>query len=98
MWTKSATEVAAAVRSGAVSAVEVIRAHLDRIAEVNPAVNAVTRTLEREALATAERLDRRRAAGERLGELAGVPFTVKENIDVRGSATTHGVPHFEHAI
>ncbi|SDN01410.1 amidase [Allokutzneria albata] len=90
--------MAAAVRSGAVSAVEVIRTHLDRIAEVNPAVNAVTRTLEREALAAADRLDRRRAAGERLGELAGVPFTVKENIDVRGSATTHGVPHFEHAV
>ncbi|MCP3798327.1 amidase [Allokutzneria sp. A3M-2-11 16] len=98
MWTKSATELAAAVRSGELGAAEVIRAHLDRIAEVNPAVNAVTRTLEREALAAAEDIDRRRAAGEQLGELAGVPLTVKENIDVRGSATTHGVPHFEHAI
>ncbi|GAA4029973.1 amidase family protein [Allokutzneria multivorans] len=98
MWTRNATELAAAVRSGEVSAVEVVRAHLDRIAEVNPAVNAVTRTLEREALAAAEDVDRRRASGERLGALAGVPFTVKENIDVRGSATTHGVPRFEHAI
>ncbi|WP_210407822.1 amidase [Allokutzneria sp. NRRL B-24872] len=98
MWTQNATELAAAVRSGEVGAVEVIRAHLDRITEVNPAVNAVTRTLEREALAAAEDIDRRRASGERLGALAGVPFTVKENIDVRGSATTHGVPHFEHAI
>ncbi|MFB9905817.1 amidase [Allokutzneria oryzae] len=98
MWKLSATELAAAVRSGELGAVEVVRAHLDRIAEVNPAVNAVTRTLEQEAVAAAADIDRRRAAGERLGPLAGVPFTVKENIDVRGSATTHGVPHFRNAM
>lgn len=94
----SAMEIAASVRSGQRSAREVVERHLARISVVNPRLGAVTRTLEETALAEAEAIDSARAAGAPLGPLAGVPFTVKENIDVRGSATTHGVPALRGAV
>ncbi|RKT57942.1 amidase [Saccharothrix australiensis] len=90
MWERTAVEQAAAVRSGEVSAVELVRAHLARIAEVNPRYNAVTQLPADQALDEARALDRRRAAGEDVGPLAGVPFTVKESIAIRGVPTTHG--------
>ncbi|MEU3271250.1 amidase [Saccharomonospora sp. NPDC006951] len=98
MWNLTATEMAAAVRSGEHTAAEVIEAHLERIAIVNPAINAVTAVLADSARAAAADIDRRRAAGEPLGPLAGVPFTAKENIDIAGAATTHGVPRFRDAF
>src|SRR5207302_1923676 len=54
-------------------------------------LNAITRVLGEEALAAADSADKKVAAGEPTGPLHGVPFTVKENIDVAGSATTQGV-------
>ncbi|MES4909213.1 MULTISPECIES: amidase [unclassified Streptomyces] len=92
LWKLNATELGAAVARGEVSATEVVESHLARIAAVNPAVNAVTQLMADSALEAAHATDRRRAAGKRLGPLAGVPFTVKENIHVAGWATTHGVP------
>ncbi|MFD8703961.1 amidase [Kitasatospora sp. NPDC059648] len=94
MWKLSASAIAAAVRSGEASAREVVDAHLARIADVNPRVNAVTRLLADRARAAARETDRARAAGERLGPLAGVPFTVKECIRVEGVPTTFGTPRF----
>ncbi len=98
IWTLSASALATAVTTGEISATDVIEAHLDRIAAVNPPLNAVTRLLGDTAREAAARIDRRRAAGEHLGPLAGVPFTVKDNIHVAGSATTFGVPRFEQLI
>ncbi|OKI93442.1 amidase [Kitasatospora sp. CB01950] len=94
MWKLSAGALAAAVRAGEVSAAESVEAHLDRIAAVNPRVNAVTQLFADRARADARRIDARRAAGEALGPLAGVPFTVKECIRVEGFATTFGTPRF----
>jgi amidase len=88
---KGAGELAGMIARREVTSSEVIDAHLARIADVNPDVNAVTVTLADEARAAAAAVDRAVAAGEPLGPLAGVPFTVKENIDVAGSATTWGV-------
>ena len=62
-----------------------------RIEEVNPAINAVTVTLADEARAAAAVVDRAVAAGAPLGPLAGVRLTIKEIIDVVGSATSWGV-------
>ncbi|MER7667019.1 amidase [Kitasatospora sp. NPDC096128] len=93
-WKLGATELAAAVARGELSAAEVVESHLERIAAVNPAVNAVTQLRADAVREAARETDRRRAAGEPLGPLAGVPFTVKENIRVAGLATTHGVPRF----
>ena len=98
MWRRSATELAGAIASGEVSAVEVVQSHLDRIAAVNNAVNAVTLVLADDALQAAKEADRAVAAGEPLGVLHGVPFTIKENLDVAGSATTQGVPALANAI
>ncbi|WP_017623494.1 amidase [Nocardiopsis chromatogenes] len=96
--TRTAAELAAAVASGDLTAQEAVEAHLERIAAVNPAVNAVTTPLTDRARAEAAQVDRRRAAGEPLGPLAGVPFTVKENIHVAGTATTFGVPRLRDLV
>jgi amidase len=71
-----------------------VQAHLDRIDQVNTAVNAVTVTLADEALAAAEEADRNPGTGA----FHGVPFTIKENIDCVGSATTQGVPALANAL
>ncbi|KDN88148.1 amidase [Kitasatospora cheerisanensis] len=94
MWKLSAGALAAAVRGGEVSALDVVDAHLARIDAVNPRVNAVTQLFAERAREDARRLDRRRAAGERLGPLAGVPFSVKECIRVEGFAATFGLRRF----
>ncbi|MBD0670140.1 amidase [Streptomyces sp. CBMA156] len=94
LWSRPATELAAAVRTGEVSALDVMDSHLARIAEVNPHLNAVTRLLADRARAAALDTDRRRAAGEPLGPLAGVPFTVKECTPIAGVPTTFGTPRF----
>ena len=94
LWTKSAGDLARMIRARTVSAREVIDAHLGRIDMVNPTVNAITVTLAESARAAADAIDRALASGADPGPLAGVPFTVKENIDVAGSATTWGVPAF----
>lgn len=88
LWRRSAVELAELIRSGDVSSREVIQAHLDRIDAVNPAINAITVVLADDALAAADEADRSPGAGA----FHGVPFTVKENLDLVGSPTTNGVP------
>lgn len=91
LWRMSATELAEAIRSGQASSREVIEAHLRRIEKVNPAVNAVTVVLAEQALGAAKAADRTTTEGEDLPPLHGVPFTVKGNIDLAGTPTTHGI-------
>ncbi|MES4900792.1 MULTISPECIES: amidase [unclassified Streptomyces] len=98
LWKMSAAAQAAAVRDGDISAVELVDSHLDRIAEVNPRMNAVTQLLAGRAREAAARTDRRRAAGEASGPLAGVPFTVKETTAVEGVPTTLGSPRFRDLV
>ncbi|MGW4809404.1 amidase [Kitasatospora sp. NPDC004272] len=98
LWRLSAAAQAEAVRGGEVRAVELVESHLERIAEVNPEVNAVTQLLARRARRAAEWTDRRRAAGEELGPLAGVPFTVKESTAIEGVPTTFGTPRFRDLV
>ncbi|MET9934574.1 MULTISPECIES: amidase [unclassified Streptomyces] len=98
LWRMPAAVQAEAVRSAEVSAVELVDSHLDRIAEVNPQVNAVTQLLAERAREAAARTDRRRAAGEALGPLAGVPFTVKESTAVEGVPTTFGTERFRDLV
>ncbi|MFF4261639.1 amidase [Streptomyces virginiae] len=98
LWRMSAAAQAEAVRGGKVSAVELVDSHLDRIASVNPTVNAVTQLLADRAREAAGRLDRRRAAGDPLGPLAGVPFTVKESTAIEGVPTTFGTARFHDLV
>jgi amidase len=98
LWESSATELAAMIRGREVSSREVIQAHLDRIEAVNPHLNAVVRVLPDQALAAADAADRASAGGSPLGPLHGVPFTVKENIDLAGTPTTQGLPALADAV
>jgi amidase len=91
LWCMSATDLAAAIRSRQTSSQEVIEAHLRRIEAVNPAVNAVTVLLAEQALDAAKAADRAVAGGGELPRLHGVPFTVKENLDLVGTPTTVGL-------
>jgi aspartyl-tRNA(Asn)/glutamyl-tRNA(Gln) amidotransferase subunit A len=87
---RTAAELAAAVAGGQASAVEVARAHLDRIAKVDEKVHAFLHVDAEGALAAAGAVDAKRAAGEQLGPLAGVPLALKDIFTTRGVPTTAG--------
>ncbi len=86
----SALDIARAVASGETSAVAVTEAALARIARLNPLLNAFTDVTAARARKRAAALDAQRAAGGRLGPLAGVPFAVKNLFDVAGLPTRAG--------
>lgn len=90
-WELTAIETADLVRSRQLSAVEVTRSVLDRLAEVNPAINAVIAEMPEEALAEAAAVDSLVRAGADPGPLAGVPVTIKVLADQVGHATTNGL-------
>lgn len=94
IWRLSALELADAIRARRLSSQEVVDAHLRRIEAVNPTINAVTVLLGPEAMRAAEAADQAVAAGGDLPPLHGVPFTVKENIDLAGTPTTQGLRAF----
>jgi len=85
-----AVAIAAAVREGKVSAVEVAKATLQRIAARDSELNCFTTVTAETALADAERIDREIAQGKNLGSLAGVPFAVKNLFDIAGLTTLAG--------
>jgi amidase len=91
LWRMSALELAEAIRSRQTSSQEVIESHLRRIEAVNPSINAVTVVLGEQALGAAKAADRTLASRGELPPLHGVPFTVKENIDLVGTPTTVGL-------
>ncbi len=91
LWRASAGELAAAIRRGEVSSLDVVESHLARIEAVNGHLNAVVRVLADEARVAARAADEAVAAGAELGPLHGVPISVKDNIAVAGTPTTDGV-------
>jgi len=84
----SARGLAAAVRSGERSARSVVDEHLEAIRSGEPEIHAFNLVLADEALAAADEVDRRVAAGEDPGPLAGVPVALKDNLCTRGVPTT----------
>jgi len=86
----TAAEIAQAVRGGETTALDVAEGALARIARLNPKLNAFTDVTAERARQRARAIDADRAAGRPLGPLAGVPFAVKNLLDVKGLATRAG--------
>jgi amidase len=91
LWRLSAKDIAALISSKKVSAKEAASAALSRLDAVNPAINAVVDHRPEDVLVQAGAIDAAIARNEDVGPLAGVPVTVKVNIDQRGFATTNGL-------
>ena len=91
IWRLSASRVATLVRQRKLSALEAAQSALARLDAVNPKLNAVVDHRPDEVLAHARAIDAALARGEDPGPLAGVPVTVKINIDQQGFATSNGV-------
>src|SRR3954467_14478568 len=91
LWRLSAENIARLVKTKQISARDAAIAALERLEAVNPKIKAVVDHRPHEVLAQADAIDTAIARGEDLGPLAGVPVTVKVNIDQQGFATTNGV-------
>ena len=87
---KNASELVELLNKGEVSSVEVTKAHLDRSAAVDADVHSYLYQNPENALAAAANIDRRRAAGEKLNLLAGLPIAVKDNLTTTDAPTTSG--------
>ena len=94
LYYQDATSLAALIASKQVSSREVVQAHLDRIAEVNPKINAIVTLVADKALRAADRADAVISSGAELGPLHGVPVTVKDSLDTAGIPTQRGTKLF----
>lgn len=91
IWRLSASDLASLIRQRQLSALDAAHAALARLDEVNPRLNAVVDHRPDAVLARARAIDEALARGDDPGPLAGVPVTVKVNVDQRGFATTNGL-------
>ena len=89
-----ATRMAQLIAKRELSPVEVMEAHLDRIAAVNPKVNAIV-ALADGAMEAARKAEAAVMSGQQVGPLHGVPFTAKDAIDAAGVLTQRGSPIFK---
>ena len=91
LWTLTATELSNLIRTKEVSAVEVTHSVLERLDAVNPAINAIVTEMPNEAISTAKSIDKKISGGDPVGPLAGIPMTIKTNVDQIGYANTNGL-------
>ncbi len=98
LWRLSAADLAALIKSKQVSAKEAATSALARLGAVNPKINAVIDHRPEEVLRQAESIDAALSRGEDPGPLAGVPVTIKVNVDQAGFATTNGLKLQKDAI
>jgi len=87
---RSASDMARLVRARSMSSEELVRAHLSRISEVNPKLNAVCQIDEKGALTAARDADAALKRREEVGKLHGVPVTIKDSFDTKGMISTGG--------
>ncbi len=87
---QDAATLSSALSAGDITSVELTQACLNRISAVDGTIHAFLHVDADAALATAQDVDRRRAAGEELGRLAGVPLALKDVLTMRGVPTTCG--------
>ena len=88
---------ALAIRTGEVTAVELVQAHLDRIAQTHLQINAAVEVVSAKALNAAAKLDAQLTSGASLGPLAGVPLSIKDSINLAGTRTTSGTMGWRNA-
>jgi len=93
VW-KTAVELAALIRRGEVSAVEVLTAFLEQIDAVNPTLNAIVTYLPERALELARAADEKQARGDELGPLHGLPIAHKDLFETAGIRSTMGSPAY----
>ena len=95
---RSARDLAALIRRGRMTSVELLDLYLDRVARHNPSVNAVIMVDRDRARRRARAADKALARGEIWGPLHGVPMTIKESFDVAGLPSTWGIPSLKDNI
>lgn len=95
---RSATQIAADIRTGQTTAVQELETVFAQIGRINPTLNAVIWQDREGAMAQAQACDAEQAKGNRRGPLHGVPITVKESFDLAGSPTTLGIPELKDNI
>lgn len=81
-------QIITAITSGEKTAEQITRDSLAKIAKLNPSLNALVEVFEQDALAQAKAIDQKKARGEKLGPLAGVPVAIKDNILYQGHKAT----------
>jgi amidase len=92
---QTAVELVRRLRMREISAREVVAAHLARIDDVNPSVNAVVTLTAERAMHAAAQADEHAASGRPLGPLHGLPIAHKDTLPTAGVRTTHGSPVFD---
>ena len=95
---ESAVSLARRLRAKEISSVELLSYYFDRVDKYNGALNAVIWEIRDEAMEDAKKADAAIAAGDISGPLHGVPMTIKESYDVKGTPTTWGAPHLKDNI
>jgi aspartyl-tRNA(Asn)/glutamyl-tRNA(Gln) amidotransferase subunit A len=98
MWQLSISEAAQKLKSREISAVELVRAHLDRIEAVEGKVRAFVTVTDGQALREAEQIDRLLGEGHDLGPLAGIPLAIKDVLCTQGVRTTCSSKMLEHFV
>jgi amidase len=98
IWRLTAQDLAKATTRGDITAEAATKASIDRMREVNPALNAVVIDLSEQALEQARQLDIDKANGKNIGPLHGLPVTIKINVDQAGCATSNGLPALQNEI
>jgi amidase len=98
LWRSSACDLVAGIRQKRFTCIEVMESVVGRIRERNPELNAIVYDYSDQALAAAERAHRKVTEGAELGPLHGIPVTIKENVDVKGTPTPNGMAALERVI
>ena len=88
MYNQSAIEIREQFLRGERTAVSIAHYYLDRIAKFESQIGAFLKVYEDKALYQAEQIDKKRAANQPLGKLAGIPIAIKDNILVKGEIAT----------